>query len=61
MVFYIYKIKGINYIGSTQDIKRRCQKHKSSCWNENSKEYNLLTYQYIREKNIKIELEMLRV
>ena len=61
MVFYIYKIKGINYIGSTQDIKRRCQKHKSSCWNENSKEYNLLTYQYIREKNIKIELEILGV
>ena len=52
-------MKGINYVGSTKNIKRRCQKHKSNCWNENSKEYNLLTYQYIREKNIKIELEIL--
>jgi hypothetical protein len=59
MVFYVYKIKGINYVGSTKNIKRRCWSHKSNCWNENSKEYNLLTYQYIREKNINIELEIL--
>jgi len=59
MVFYIYKIKNVNYIGSTNDIKRRCWGHKSSCWNENSKDYNCLVYQYIREKNIKIELEIL--
>jgi len=59
MVFYIYKIVGINYIGSTNNIKRRCRKHKSSCWNENGIDYNYLVYQYIREKNIKIELEIL--
>ena len=61
MTFYIYKIKGINYIGSTNDIKKRTQLHKSNCYNENRKDYNLLVYHYIREKEIDIELEILGV
>jgi len=61
MVFYIYKMKGINYVGSTIDIKQRCWKHNDKCWNENSNAYNSLLYRYIREKNIKIELEILGV
>ena len=58
-MFYVYKIKGINYIGSSHDINNRTTKHFNSCWNENSKGYNLLVYRYIREKKMKIELEIL--
>jgi len=61
MVFYIYKIKDINYIGSTNDIKKRTIEHKNNCYNENCKNHNLLVYKHIREKNIKIELEILGV
>ena len=61
MVFYIYKIKGVNYIGSTNNIKRRTGEHKKCCYKKNNKAYNLLIYQYIREKNKKIELEILGV
>jgi len=60
-MIYIYKIKGINYIGSTNNIKKRCWGHKSDCWNENSRGYNCLVYEYIREKKMKIELEILGV
>jgi len=59
MVFYIYKIKNINYIGSAVNIKNRTINHKTICWNKNSKNHNLLVYQYIREKQIEIELEIL--
>jgi len=59
MVFYIYKIVGVNYIGSTNDIKKRCWSHKNRCWGKICKNYNCLVYQYIREKNIDIELEIL--
>jgi len=61
MVFYIYKIKGINYIGSTHDIKKRYCSHKKICWTENNKGYNIPLYKHIREKNIKIQLEILGV
>jgi len=37
------------YIGSTYDEKKRRNHHKSNCNNENSKEYNLKVYQFIRE------------
>jgi len=37
------------YIGSTTDFKKRINTHKSNCNNENSKDYNLKVYQYIRE------------
>ena len=58
-MFYIYKIKNLNYIGSTHDIKKRTNQHKSKCWKKTSDKYNLLVYQYIREKKINIELEIL--
>jgi len=58
-MFYIYKIKNLNYIGSTSDIKRRTQHHKTKCFNKNLRYYNFLVYQYIREKKINIELEIL--
>lgn len=61
MVFYIYKIKDINYIGSTNDIKHRVIEHRYNCYNNKSNRHNLILYQYIREKQINIELEILSV
>ncbi len=61
MVFYIYKMRDINYIGSCRDIKKRTNEHKCKCYNENLKNYNLLVYKHIREKKIKIELKILGV
>jgi hypothetical protein len=37
------------YVGKTTNFKRRVQRHKSSCYNENSEEYYCKLYQYIRE------------
>ena len=37
------------YIGSTTDYIRRKNAHKTSCYNEKSKEYNEKKYQYIRD------------
>jgi len=61
MVFYIYKIKNCNYIGSTNDIKNRTNSHKSCCYDKKLKGYNFLVYQYIREKKLNIQLEILGV
>ena len=54
----IYMIKKQNdfnndnvYIGSTCNFIRRKHQHKSICNNENSKDYNLKLYQYIREND----------
>ena len=52
---YIYEIKSMDtsvtgtYIGSTWDMKDRLRIHASSCYNENSKDYNYPIYKYIRE------------
>jgi len=61
MVFYIYKMKGINYIGSTNNIKTRTRLHNVACYNTNSRAYNFSIYKYIREKKMNIELEILGV
>jgi len=58
-MFYIYKIKNLNYIGSTNDIKHRINQHKHSYYNKNSRDYDIPLYHYIREKKINIELEIL--
>ena len=39
------------YVGKTKNLKKRWNNHKSSCYNENSKNYNSKLYQYIRENN----------
>ena len=51
MVVYIYKmnIKDKYYIGSTKDIKYRIRRHKSDCYNQNTRSYNFKVYKYIRE------------
>jgi len=57
MVFYIYKIKNCNYIGSTTDLIKREKKHNSNlnCCKYSST-YNFKLYKYVRKNNIKIKL-----
>ena len=47
----IYKIYNddVSYIGSSKNFKKRMIKHKSNCYNENQRSYNLFIYQYIRQ------------
>jgi len=53
--FFIYKIYCKDetikdcYVGSTNNFNKRCGEHISNCNNENSKEYNLKVYKYIRD------------
>ena len=51
MVVYIYRmnVKDKFYVGSTKNIKNRINKHKSNCYNQNVKDYNMKVYKYIRE------------
>ena len=53
MKIFIYKIynNDMSYIGSTKNFKSRMDNHKSACYNEKSKKYNLFIYQYIRTHN----------
>tara|TARA_R110002072_G_scaffold245019_1_gene404350 strand:- start:12 stop:626 length:615 start_codon:yes stop_codon:yes gene_type:complete len=58
----VYKLSIDNetYVGSTCDFKQRRNKHKSDCYNTESKEYNKSLYKYIREHshwdNVKFEI-----
>ena len=50
----IYKIQHIEkpellYVGSTTNFTQRKNKHKSSCYNDNSHKYNYKLYQTIRD------------
>ena len=46
-MFYIYKMKDVNYIGATSNLKRRTLTHRSACNNTNNNmKYNLLVYRY---------------
>ena len=52
LIYQIYcKDKNITevYIGSTDDFHSRCNKHNSSCNNENGGDYNYKVYKFIRE------------
>ena len=62
--YYFYKIKGVNYIGSSHcNLIGDCRvkRHNSRCFTPNEQEYHLKVYKYIREQtNISnIELEIL--
>ena len=48
---FIYKIMvgELCYIGSTKDIKKRINKHKSVCYKEKSEHHNIKLYTTIRE------------
>jgi hypothetical protein len=51
MEYTFYKIQVGNecYVGSTKDLKKRLQKHKSNCHNEKNRGYNIKVYKSIRE------------
>ena len=51
--FTIYKMKSINYIGSTCDLSKRQIKHNSDCFGQCK---NAKVYQHIRQNFLKIEL-----
>tara|TARA_R110002153_G_scaffold238082_1_gene392344 strand:- start:120 stop:731 length:612 start_codon:yes stop_codon:yes gene_type:complete len=36
------------YVGSTEHYNKRCENHKSNCYNTNIKEYNYKVYTFIR-------------
>lgn len=51
-VYYFYEIYSLNndyvYIGSTKNVVKRLQQHKSNCNNPQSRKYNLKIYETIR-------------
>ena len=51
MEYTFYKIQVGNecYVGSTKDLKKILQKHKSNCHNEKNRGYNIKVYKSIRE------------
>lgn len=51
--YYFYKISIDNmcYVGSTKNIKKRMNYHKSDCYNIKSTNYNVKLYKYIRENS----------
>lgn len=59
----IYTIKTDNgiYVGSTCDFAKRKRRHKSCCFNENSKQYNLKVYKNIRENGGEYSMEIYKM
>lgn len=53
----IYKMKNVNYIGSTFNMRKRLANHNNFCHNPNGTYYNTPVYKHIRENKIYIELE----
>jgi len=49
------------YVGHTGNFKRRLIKHKSNCYNTNTREYNFPVYQYIRGNGGWNEWEMIEL
>ena len=51
-VYYFYEIHSLNndyvYVGSTTNVVKRLQQHKSNCNNPQSRKYNFKIYQTIR-------------
>ena len=52
LTIYKFDINGMIYIGSSWDFDRRKIKHKNTCYNEKSRDYNYQVYKYIRDNNI---------
>jgi uncharacterized protein YcbK (DUF882 family) len=61
MVFIIYKLKRVGYIGSTQSITSRMNQHRRCCNCKKSKKYKMKLYKYIRKHKIKIEPKILGI
>lgn len=54
-VVYRLKVREKIYIGSTCDFRLRLRAHKTNCFNRDSRKYNNLFYEYIRENDINFE------
>ena len=53
----VYRMEGINYIGSTkQTLKQRTYDHCSHCFNPNTNYYNFPLYKHIRDNMLGIRL-----
>jgi len=61
MVFIVYKLKNVPYIGCTKSIKSRINQHKRACSYKKGKKYKMKLYKYIRKKKIKIEPKILGI
>ena len=66
--YIFYKIVNINgdcdnlcYVGSTANWDRRLNCHKSSCHNENTRQYNVKLYQTIRANGGWCEFKMVEI
>jgi len=59
----IYTIKTDNglYVGSTCNFAKRKDEHKSNCFNEKSKQYNLKVYKNIRENGGEYSIEIYKM
>lgn len=47
-----YRIEDVNYVGSCIDLNERLKLHKSVCYNENVKGYNIKLYEFIRDNQL---------
>ena len=59
VIYKIYYNDVLLYIGSTIDFKKRKREHKSNCYNQNSSNYNLKLYKYIRDNNIVFDEDLI--
>lgn len=57
-IIYIITTGDDAYVGSTNDFRKRINKHKSNIYNKNSKRYNLNLYKKIRENNGQYEINI---
>lgn len=64
---YIYKLvcSDVNvkdiYVGSTTNERLRKHTHKSSCYNQNDKKFNMYAYQFIRDNGGFSNWDMIRI
>ena len=61
MVFIVYKLKNVPYIGCTKSITSRMNQHKRCCSYKKGKKYKMKLYKYIRKNKIKIEPKILGI
>ena len=57
-VIYIITTGDEAYVGSTNNFRRRINKHKSNIYNKNNEDYNIKLYKKIRENNCQYEINI---
>ena len=58
MSAYIYTIHDV-YVGSTKNLNKRLDSHKTAFTNPNARDYNKKLYQYIRENGLEIVMNVI--